>query len=396
VPALKIPFAKVVCDGRELEYIREVLASGWLTTAGQCRAFEEEFGRAVGALHSLAVNSCTSALHLALEAAGVKAGDEVIVPALTFTSTAEVVRYLGADPVIADVDSETGLLKPETVRDLARARPRVRAVIPVHYGGQSVRLLPDETGPGLLDVAREEGLKIIEDAAHAFPSRYRAGGPMVGSLAETICCFSFYANKPITSAAGGLLATGSEEAARRARIMRMHGIDREVWDRSTSTTTPSWQYDVVAPGYKCNLSDVLAAIGRAQLERAEEFRRERERCARRYLAGLGTLKNLALPRLRGGLTLADHSWHLFPVVLEPGGPDRDRLIEDLSARGIGLSVHYRPLYRMKYYAERYRLAPSDFPGTEKIWAGTFSLPIYPSLSDGEIDYICAALGELAG
>jgi dTDP-4-amino-4,6-dideoxygalactose transaminase len=390
----------VVCDGRELEYIREVLASGWLTTAGQCRAFEEEFGRAVGSAHALAVNSCTSALHLALEASGVGPGDEVIIPALTFTATAEVVRYLGAAPVIADVDGETGLLKPETVRDLARARPRVKAVMPGHYGGQSVRMFNGEPGPGPLDVARELGLKIVEDAAHAFPARYQAGGPMVGSLAETICCFSFYANKTITSAEGGLLATGLETEAKRARIMRMHGIDREVWDRFTARTpsskTPSWQYDVVAPGYKYNLSDVLAAIGRAQLERAEEFRRERERCARRYLAGLGSLSNLAPPRLRAGLTPADHSWHLFPVVLRPGGPDRDRLMEDLDARGIGLSVHYRPLYRMNYYAERYGLSPQNFPETEKIWAGTFSLPIYPSLADEEVDYICAALGELAG
>jgi len=395
MPAYNIPFARVVCDGHEFKYIQEVLASGWLTTAGQCRIFEEEFGRAVGTAHALAVNSCTSALHLALEAAGVGPGDEVIVPALTFTATAEVVRYLGADPVIADVDSETGLLKPETVRDLAQSRPRVKAVMPVHYGGQSVRMLTDETGPGLLEMARELGLSIIEDAAHAFPARYQAGGPKVGSLAETICCFSFYANKTITSAEGGLLATGTEAAAKRARIMRMHGIDREVWERFTAKT-PAWQYDVVAPGYKYNLSDVLAAIGRAQLERAEEFRQERERCARRYLAGLGTLKNLAPPRLRAGLTSADHSWHLFPVVLRPGGPDRDQLIEDLTARGIGLSVHYRPLYRMKYYAERYRLSPADFPETEKIWAGTFSLPIYPSLKDEEIDYICAALAELAG
>ena len=389
----KIPFARVVCDGRELQYIQEALASGWLTTAGQCRAFEEGFGRAVGAAHALAVNSCTSALHLGLEAAGVRAGDEVIVPALTFTATAEVVRYLGADPVIADVDGETGLLKPETVRDLALARPRVKAVMPVHYGGQSVRMFADETGPGLLEVARELGLKIIEDAAHAFPARYRAGGPVVGSLAETICCFSFYANKTITSAEGGLLATGLETEAKRARIMRMHGIDREVWDRFTAKT-PSWQYDVVAPGYKYNLPDVLAAIGRAQLERAEEFRQGRERCARRYLAALGTLENLALPRLRAGLTMADHSWHLFPVVLRPGGPDRDRLIEDLGARGVGTSVHYRPLYRMKYYAERYGLSPEAFPETEKIWAGTFSLPIYPSLSDEEADYVCAVVREL--
>ena len=390
---MKIPFAKVVCDGRELQYIQEVLASGWLTTASQCRAFEEEFGRAVGSPHALAVNSCTSALHLALEAAGVGPGDEVIVPALTFTATAEVIRYLGADPVIMDVDFETGLLRPESVRELAR--PRVKAVLPVHYGGQSVRMLTDETGPGLLEVARELGLKVIEDAAHAFPARYQAGGPMVGGLAETACCFSFYANKTITCGEGGLLATGSEETAARARIMRMHGIDREVWDRFRAKT-PAWQYDVVAPGYKYNLPDVLAAIGRAQLERAEEFRRERERCARRYLAALGTLENLALPRLRAGLTSADHSWHLFPVVLKPGGPGRDRVVEEMSARGIDLSVHYRPLYRMKYYAERYNLSPEAFPETEKIWAGTFSLPIYPTLSNEEIDYICAALSELAG
>jgi dTDP-4-amino-4,6-dideoxygalactose transaminase len=392
---MAIPFAKVVCDGRELQYIREVLASGWLTTAGQCRAFEEEFGRAVGSPHALAVNSCTSALHLALEASGLGPGDEVIVPALTFTASAEVIRYLGADPVIADVDYETRLLKPETVRALAGARPKVKAVMPVHYGGQSVRMLADQAGPGLLEVAGELNLKIIEDAAHAFPARYQGGGAPVGSLDGTICCFSFYANKTITSAEGGLLATGSEATAARVRIMRMHGIDRDAWNRFTAKT-PSWQYDVVAPGYKYNLPDVLAAIGRAQLERAEEFRRERERCARRYQERLAGLQSLDLPRLRPGLDWADHSWHLYPVVLRPGGMGRDRLIEELSARGIGTSVHYRPLYRLKYYAERYGLSPEDFPETERIWAGTFSLPIYPSLSDEEVDYICTSLYELTG
>jgi dTDP-4-amino-4,6-dideoxygalactose transaminase len=396
VAETKIPFARVVCSGNELEYVRQVLESGWLTTAGKAGEFEKKFAVQVGARRALAVNSCTSALHLGLEALGLKPGDEVIVPALTFAASAETVRYLGAEPVICDVDGRTGLLRPETVAAIAAGRPKVKAVMPVHYGGQSVRMFADAQGPGLMEVARAYGLKIVEDAAHAFPARYQADAGPVGSLEETVCCFSFYANKTITTAEGGMLTSGSEDVLRRASVMRLHGIDRDVWARFTSAK-PSWRYDVVAPGYKYNLPDVLAAIGLAQLEQAAAWRLARENIARRYYEALGRLEALDLLQLRSGLSPADHSWHLFPVILKPEARlGRDEFIERLAERGIGASVHYCPLYRLRYYRERYGLDPADFPETEKIWAGTVSLPIYPSLTADETEYVCLTVAELLG
>jgi dTDP-4-amino-4,6-dideoxygalactose transaminase len=260
----------------------------------------------------------------------------------------------------------------------------------VHFGGQPARMFAPDGG-GILDLCRRHGIKVLEDAAHAFPTR--CDGRMVGSLGD-VTCFSFYANKTITSGEGGMLTTCDEAVFRRVKVMRLHGIDRDVWGRFTSDR-PSWEYDVVAPGYKYNMPDVNAAIGLAQLERAWEMRAQRQRCAEFYRDRLAGLPHLDLPVRH--VPPQDHAWHLFPVVLRPGARlGRNRLIELLAERGIGTSVHYKPLHRMTYYRTRYGLDASAFPEAERIWRGCLSLPIYPSLTDDDLECVCSTLWELLG
>jgi len=383
---MKVPFCRIACDGNEMAYIGEVLTSGWLTTGAKALELERRFAEAVQAEHAVAVNSCTSALHLALEAVGVKAGDEVFVPTMTFTSSAEVVRYLNAHPVLLDVEYGTCLLTPAILTEAIRRHPGVKTLVVVHYGGQAAPLVGRDGEEGLLDLCRRHGIRVVEDAAHAFPAK--CGGRMVGGLGD-VTCFSFYANKTITTGEGGMLTTNDAAIAKRARTMRLHGIDRQVWDRYTSAK-PGWEYDVVAPGFKYNMPDVNAAIGLAQLERAWNFQRERERCAKRYLRDLAGVPHLDLPVLRAAVE--DQAWHLFPVVVRPGAPvDRNRCIELLAERGIGTSVHYRPLHRMSYYRETYHLKPEDYPQAERAWQGCLSLPIFPTLADEELAYVVDVL-----
>ncbi len=388
--SLRIPFARVTCDGKELEYVKEVLASGWLTTAGKTFEFERQFAARVGAGYACAVNSGTAALHLALEALGIGTGDRVFVPTMTFTATAEVVRYLGADPVFLDIEYGTCLVTPAILQDAIARHPGVKAVVMVHFGGQAAPMVAVE-GPGIMDVCRQHGLKVIEDAAHAFPTRLQ--GKMVGGFGDATC-FSFYANKTITTGEGGMLVTDQQSIFDRAKVMRLHGINRDIWDRFTAKDA-TWEYDVVAPGFKYNLPDVAAAIGLAQLERADALRKERQRCAEFYYEHLGDLDCIDLPVCRG--PHEDHSWHLFWVVLNEKSPvERNRLIALMNEAGIGTSVHYKPLHRMTYYRERYGLRAEDYPNAERHWRGCVSLPIYPSLTEAELQYVCDTVRSLVG
>ena len=392
--SLKIPFCRIVCDGNELKYVRETIASGWLTTASRCLELEKSFADCVGASYACAVNSGTAALHLACEAIGIGEGDKVLVPTMTFTASAEILRYLRADPVFLDVEYGTCLITPELLEEGIKKNPEAKAVIAVHLGGQAADMLgrdQDKGRPGILGLCNRYGLKVIEDAAHAFPTHHC--GKTIGSLGDATC-FSFYANKTITTGEGGMLVTDNKQIYERAKIMRLHGIDRDVWDRYASSK-PSWEYDILAPGFKYNMPDINAAIGLAQLERAEEFRRERQRCAERYydkLAGLGALD---LPVCRG--PKEEHAWHLYWVVVNENAEiSRDAMIERLSGAGVGTSVHYKPLHRMTYYRERYGLTSEKYPNAERHWRGVVSLPIYPSLRDDEIDYVCEIIKEALG
>ena len=380
---MNVPFCKVVCAGNEARYVKEVLDSGWLTTAGKCFEFEKRFGAETGGKYCVAVNSATAALHLALEALGIGPGDEVLVPTLTFTATAEVVRYLGADPVFVDVEYGSGLITAPLIEQALQAHPKVKVVMVVHFAGQAADM------PAILEVCRPRGVRVVEDAAHAFPTR--CAGRMIGSWGD-ITCFSFYANKTITTGEGGMLVTDDEALARRARVMRLHGIDRDIWNRFTASR-PSWEYDVVAPGFKYNLPDLAAAVGLAQLEQAHEFRRKRQVVAGSYFQSLAGLPGVDLPLVHG--LAEDHSWHFFWLVLGPEArQNRNDFITGLMDRGIGFSVHYKPLHHMTYYRDRYGLDAAQFPNAERHWRGCVSLPLFPSMMDSELEYVVEAVRKL--
>lgn len=386
---MKIPFSKIDCSGNEQKYVQEVLKSGWLTTAGKASEFERRFAGVVGASYACAVNSCTAALHLGLEAMVIGPGDKVLVQSMTFTASAEIVRYLDADPVFLDCDPQTRLVTPKMVEEAMLRHPDAKVLVVVHFGGQSAQMEDSSAGPGLLSVCRKHGLKILEDAAHAFPTRHE--GKMVGSFGD-VTCFSFYANKTITTGEGGMLVTEDENIWQRAKAMRLHGINKDIWDRYSSTK-PNWEYNVIAPGFKYNMPDVNAAIGLAQLERAQELRKSREKCCRYYHEHLADIDCLERPMIN--CRWEDHACHLYPVIIKENAPvSRNELIEALGKQGIGTSVHYKPLHRMSYYREKYNLDPEDFPNTEYIWKGTVSLPVYPGLGYEELKYVCSAVKDI--
>ena len=375
-----IPFALPDISQSEIDAVVEVLRSGWVTTGPKTKDFEARFAEAVGGPQCVMVNSCTAALHLALEAVGVKPGDEVIVPTMTFAASAEVVRYLGAVPVLVDVRATDHNVDPAAVE---RAMgPRTRAILPVHFAGVPADM--DEINA----LARPRGLPVIADAAHAFPVDYR--GRNVGSLAD-ITCFSFYATKTITTGEGGAAVTANEAWADRMRIMSLHGISRDAWKRYTASG--SWYYEVVAPGYKYNLTDVAAAMGLAQLARAEAMRDRRAAIARRYAEVLGARGDVELLSHAGDRTHAHHLFVMKPR-LEMLSVDRDRLVAELKERGIGCSVHFIPLHMHPYYRETFGYRPSDLPTAEAAYRRSISLPLFSAMSDAQVERVLAAVIEV--
>ncbi|ART49064.1 DegT/DnrJ/EryC1/StrS family aminotransferase [Acidovorax carolinensis] len=380
-----LPFARPDIGDAEIAAVTETLRSGWVTTGPKARAFEQAFTDYLGGngLQSIAVNSATAGLHLALEALGIGPGDEVIAPTLTFTATVEVVRYLGADPVLVDVDPVTLNIDPEAIR--AAITPRTKAIVPVHYAGLACRM------DAILAIAREHGLKVVEDAAHALPTTWK--GRLVGQLDSDVTVFSFYANKTITTGEGGMAVTRDPKLAERMRVMRLHGMSRDAFDRFTSKT-PAWYYEVVAPGFKYNLTDTAAALGLVQLQRLPQFVQRRALLAQRYQAQLAHLP-LVLP---ADAPAGDvHAWHLYVVRLAPGARmGRDDLIQALSDRGIGTSVHYVPLHRHPYWRDRYGLTPEQFPQADAAYQAMLSLPLFTAMQDADQDRVIAALHALLG
>jgi dTDP-4-amino-4,6-dideoxygalactose transaminase len=379
-----IPFFQPTIGEEEIEAVTTALRSGWLTTGPKTREFEQKFAEFLGSgVEAVAVNSATAGLHLALEACGIGPGDAVIVPTLTFTATAEVVRYLGAEVILVDVDETTRTLDLEHAE--RRLTANCKAIMPVHFGGFPCDMVK------MLSFARRHGLKVIEDAAHALPTR--CDGRLIGSWESDACVFSFYANKTITTGEGGMMVTRDPQLASRARKMRTHGLDRDAFDRFRKVGA-SWAYDVVAPGFKYNLTDIASAIGVVQLGRADSMQASRQRAAERYLERLAGLPlDCPAPAPRGGL----HSWHLFPVrIHETARVTRDELIAALNAQGIGTSVHYRPLHQMTYWKERYPAAPGEFPVADRYFAGAVSLPLFPGMSDSQIDRVAAVVREILG
>jgi dTDP-4-amino-4,6-dideoxygalactose transaminase len=374
-----VPFALPDIGEAEIAEVVDSLRSGWLTTGPKARRFESDFAAFLGGdVQAIAVNSATAGLHLAVEAAGIQPGDEVITTTHTFTATAEVVRYLGADPVFVDIDLDTYCIDTGAIE--RHTTERTRAVIPVHYGGYPCDM------PAILGIAGRHGLKVIEDAAHALPTY--CDGRLIGTFDSTATVFSFYATKTITTGEGGMLVTRDAEIARRARVMRLHGIDRDAFDRYVSDK-PGWYYEVVAPGFKYNLTDVAAAIGIHQLKRARAFQERRQAIARRYDEALGKLPLILPPRPAAGST---HAWHLYVVRLADDlAVARDDVIRKMYASGVGCSVHYIPLHLQPYWRDRYRLTPDRFPNSQRLYERGFSLPIYTRMTDEDQEQVIDAL-----
>ncbi|MCW5656394.1 MAG: DegT/DnrJ/EryC1/StrS family aminotransferase [Burkholderiaceae bacterium] len=378
-----LPFALPEIGEEEIAEVVDTLRSGWLTTGPKAKRFEVEFAAFLGdtSLHCVAVNSATAGLHLALEALGIAAGDEVIVPTHTFTATAEVVRYLGADVKLVDIHPVTLNIDPLAVE--AAITPRTKAIIPVHYGGLAADM------PAILDVSRRHGLKVVEDAAHALPAT--SGGRMIGTLDSDATVFSFYANKTITTGEGGMLVTRNAALAQRTRVMRLHGISRDAFDRFSSKV-PSWHYEIVAPGFKYNLTDIAAAIGLHQLKKAHAFARRRGEIAARYHEAFGTQGGLPVIPAPQPLTGELHAWHLYPLRLAEGAAvARNGVIERLYADGIGCSVHYIPLHQQPYWRERYGLTAAMFPHSQRVFERQLSLPVYTRMSDGDVQRVIHAV-----
>ena len=382
-----LPFARPSITDAERVAVMQVLDSGWLTTGLKAKQFESDFASFVGARYAVAVNSATAALHLALEALGVTHGDEVIVPTWTFAATAEVVVHLGATPVLIDIEPASLNLTVAGVR--AAITPRTKAVMVVHFAG---RPAPIEA---LVKAMDPLGVAVVEDAAHAFPSRLGGSGQMAGTVGR-IGAYSFYATKTITTGEGGMLVSDDEALASRARLMSLHGIGRDAWKRYQAGG--SWYYEIEAAGYKYNLTDLAAAIGLVQLSRADELLAARRELVAWYRELFAMAAASDLIELPDDEPDGSHAWHLFIVRLHLGSLllDRAAVIARLGELGVGASVHFIPLHLHPYY-RRLGWAPGDLPKAAAEYERVISLPLWPGMTRDDVKRVVTDLtGIVAG
>ncbi len=375
-----LPFHTPDIGEEEVTEVVQVLRSGWLTTGTKAKQFENEFAAMVGARHAIAVNSCTAALHLALEALGVREGDEVIVPTMTFAATAEVVTYLKAKPVLVDSTPDTLNISPDAIEQAIT--PRTKAIVPVHFAGHPCEM------SRIHAVAQAHNLAVVEDAAHALPARYR--GKMIGSLSD-LTCFSFYATKNITTGEGGMVTTDDADLAARVRIMSLHGLSRDAWSRYTAQG--SWYYEILSPGFKYNLTDIAAALGLAQLAKCDRFWKARDRVAALYRDGFRDVPEIVCPSAADHV---QHAWHLYVIQLdlEALRIDRNEFIAQLQRAGIGCSVHFIPLHLHPYYRDSYGYKPADFPTAQAAFERIVSLPLYPKMTEADIQRVITVVRNI--
>ncbi len=384
-----LPFALPLIEEEEKKEVLEVLNSGWITTGPKVRQFEKEFASFIGSKHAVAVNSCTAALHLALDAVGLQEGEEVLTTPMTFAATAEVIRYFKAKPVFVDIAPETFNMDTEKleikIKQLKGQGSRVKAIIPVHIAGYPCDM------DSIMRVAKCYGLSVIEDAAHALPVKYR--GKMIGTIGD-MTCFSFYATKTITTGEGGMLTTDNDEYAERVRVMSLHGISKNAWERYTSKGT--WYYEVIAPGYKYNMTDIAAALGLAQLRKANSMRERREKIASIYNNAFKDIPEITTPAMK--TEEVTHAWHLYIIRLNLGllTIDRNQFVMELKNRGIGTSVHFIPLHIHPYYRDTYNYKPEDFPISYEMYKRIVSLPIYPKMTDRDVERVIETVRNVCG
>lgn len=376
-----LPYHRALIEDEEMSAVLEVLRSGWLTTGPRVREFEAEFARYIGASHAVAFSSCTAALHLALAAIGVQEGDEVILPTMTFAATGEVVLYFKARPVLVDCKKDSFHLDPDQVA--SAITERTRAILPVHYAGYPCDM------DAILSIAKQQDVKVVEDAAHALPSRHK--NKVVGTLGD-ITCFSFYATKTLTTGDGGMVTTESAELAEHMRMLSLHGINKDAWKRYTAEGT--WRYDIQEMGYKYNLTDLQASLGIAQLRKCDAMQARRAAFAKRYNDALACLDCFETPHIPPE---GQHAWHLYVIQVNPSTLriDRNRVIEELRSRGIGTSVHFIPLHLHSLYQEELGYRTGQFPNAEEHFERAISLPIYPAMTDDDSNRVIEALREIA-
>ena len=379
-----IPFSLPSIEQQEIEGVIETLKSGWLTTGPKVKEFEEKFATLVGAKYAVALNSCTAALHLALEVIGLKVGEEVITSPMTFAATAEVIRYFKAKPVFVDIQPDTLNIDPQKILAYLENTDisKVKAIIPVHFAGHPCDM------DIIMEIAKKYNLKVIEDAAHAFPSKYK--GKNIGVIGD-ITCFSFYANKNITTGEGGMATTENKKWAEQMQCMSLHGISKDAWKRYTAKG--SWYYEIIAPGYKYNLTDIAAAIGLAQLEKVNIFWQRRKEIVSMYNQAFKEMPEIETPFLKNNI---EHSWLLYVIKLklERLSIDRNQFIELLREKGISCSVHFIPLHIHPYYRHLYKYKPEDYPIAYSTYQRIVSLPLYPKMSEEDVKYVISAVKEV--
>lgn len=377
---MEIPFHKPYITDDEIDEVVDSLRSGWLTMGPKTHRFEKEFAGYIGSRHAIAVNSCTAALHLALKAINLKPGDEVIIPTMTFTATGEVICYFNAKPIIVDVEKETHNLEITKIEEAITTN--TRAIIPVHYAGQPCDMNE------IMEIAKKYNLHVIEDAAHAFPSKYK--GHIIGTIGD-ITCFSFYATKTLTTGEGGMVTTENDEWAEKMKMLRLHGISQDAWKRHSDEG--SWYYEVIEAGYKYNMTDIQAGLGLAQLKKLEWMWKRRKEIAEKYTEAFKSLEEIITPFVKPDRVSA---WHLYVIKLnlEALKIDRAGFIEELKDRGIGTSVHFIPLHRHPFYRDTFDYRAEDFPNAEWVYERIISLPIYPGMTNKQVNRVIESVIEV--
>lgn len=374
-----LPFSPPYISREEIDEVVDTLSSDWITTGPKTKRFEEEFAAFLGAESALALNSCTAGLHLALVVLGIGSGDEVITTPMTFCSTVNVIEHVGARPVLVDVEPDTLNISPSSIENAITSR--TRAVMPVHYTGHPCEM------DAIMKIAREHKLFVIEDAAHALPAQYK--GKAVGTIGD-LTAFSFYATKNLTTAEGGML-TGKQELIDKARVLSLHGMNRDAWKRYDKGG--SWYYEVDVPGFKYNMTDIQASIGLQQLKKLNGFQERRREIVKRYNEVFSKCPCLETPVHR---PYVEHAWHLYTLRLnlETLKIDRDRFIEKLKERNIGTSVHFIPIHLHPYYRQKYGYQPEDFPVAYSNFLRLISLPLYPRMSNEDVDDVIEAVFDV--
>ena len=375
-----LPFAPPLIGEAEIEEVIDTLRSGWLTTGPKTRKFADEFAAYTQAPAALTLSSCTAALHLSLVALGIGPGDEVITTPLTFAASVNVIEHAGARPVLVDVEPDTLNIDPEKIRKAIT--PDTHAIIAVHYAGHPVEL------DAIRDIARQHDVHLIEDAAHAIGAAWK--GQPIGTGSNPTC-FSFYATKNLTTGEGGML-TGNQELIDQARTLSLHGMSREAWSRYAAGG--KWAYDVVAPGFKYNMTDIQAALGLQQLRRFDSMQQRRRDIVQQYDAAFGTIRAIQTPVTRSDVT---HAWHLYVLRLNADELtiDRNQFIEKLNERNIGTSVHFIPIHLHSHYAKKYGWQPEDFPVALDNYNRMLSLPLSPKMTDQDVADVIEAVTDIA-